>query len=55
MHDREDDEQAPTGKAEQDILTELETVTFHLSSLYQRLSQDRDSWALTNMSPFPTE
>ena len=47
MLDRDDDEQAPTGKAEQDILTELETVTFHLSSLYQRLSQDRDSWAVT--------
>jgi hypothetical protein len=47
MRNREDDEQEPTGKTAQDILEELETVTFHLNSLYQRLSQDRDSWAVT--------
>lgn len=44
MKDHYDDElkQKPTESQEQ-----LETVAFHFTQLYQRLAQDRDSWAMT--------
>jgi TPP-dependent 2-oxoacid decarboxylase len=50
MHDRDDDipkSAAPAVGDKHASLEKLETVAFHLTALYQRLSQDRDSWAVT--------
>lgn len=43
MHERDEEEIIPDNEA----IEKLETVTFHLNELCQRLSKDRDSWAMT--------
>lgn len=47
MHDRFDDEVTEKAGAGKDVLQQLEELTHHLGELYQRLSTDRDSWAVT--------
>lgn len=50
MHDRDDDEPeviAPTTSDEEEIRVAMESAAYRLQRLYQRLSQDRDSWAAT--------
>lgn len=41
-HDQDELKQKPLEPQDR-----LETVAFHLTQLYQRLAQDRDSWAMT--------
>lgn len=47
MHDRFDDEVVENAQSGEDVLKQLEELTHHLGELYQRLSTDRDSWAVT--------
>ncbi len=46
MHERFDEEPEAAGDGK-DILEQLEELTQHLNELYQSLSKDRDSWAVT--------